>query len=261
MIENKVLKAEDINLIVQEFIEQSYSSFPLPFVLVLAGYAFILLLDKVLISGNHSHDGNHSKDQTDQDNLSGDLKDCNPFQSIKTSPMITQISIKPGKNYTIQELVDPFKDFEERDEYESQKTPISTQRKGSDKSDILKVNTRKDSQQKEDKLRKNFISLVSRNDKFASQVSAIISQTPKKMSDNLIRQKSQDSMFRRGSEQHNLSLDFESFKKSNNDLRPISESSQEELKFDKSHDWLTFSQRPGGYVPWNFPLQTLQRRS
>ena len=34
--------------------EESFKSFPLPFVLVLAGYAFILLLDKVMIS-SHSH--------------------------------------------------------------------------------------------------------------------------------------------------------------------------------------------------------------
>lgn len=46
---------------VEEFIEEAFDSFPLPFVLVLGGYAFILLLDKVLISAHsHSNEEHHS---------------------------------------------------------------------------------------------------------------------------------------------------------------------------------------------------------
>lgn len=42
--------------IIYEYIGKSYSSFPLPFVLVFVGYAFILLIDKVLIDAHSGHD-------------------------------------------------------------------------------------------------------------------------------------------------------------------------------------------------------------
>ena len=47
--------SEDISKVVYEYIQESYSQFPLPFVLVLAGYGFILLIDKVIIDA-HQHD-------------------------------------------------------------------------------------------------------------------------------------------------------------------------------------------------------------
>lgn len=134
----------------EEFIEEAFDSFPLPFVLVLGGYAFILLLDKVLISSHtHSNEEGHSSSEgtqsshlttedhssLDNDNASSDDKlrkkksgqnvnhaingrdSQNPFNSLSHSPLVTQPSTKtkPGKLYSINDLVDPFRDFEERE--------------------------------------------------------------------------------------------------------------------------------------------------
>lgn len=45
---------------VDEIIEDYEHQFPLPYVLVIAGYAFILLIDRVVID---AHSGDHKKEE------------------------------------------------------------------------------------------------------------------------------------------------------------------------------------------------------
>lgn len=54
----------EVNRIVSEYLEKSFSQFPLPFVLVLCGYSIILLIDKVIIDAHsHSHGHGHAHTQ------------------------------------------------------------------------------------------------------------------------------------------------------------------------------------------------------
>ena len=58
----------DIAIIVNEYT----SAFPLPFLLVVFGYSFILMFDRVVIDSSHHHDIHAHPHQPDKDNDASD---------------------------------------------------------------------------------------------------------------------------------------------------------------------------------------------
>ncbi len=62
-----------------DYMELGFSKFPLPFALVLGGYALILLLDKVIADPTHHNHSNNEK--------SGqfEIVNKNPFESERNS--------------------------------------------------------------------------------------------------------------------------------------------------------------------------------
>ena len=79
-LQNVTITVNDLSDIVSDYMGESYKNFPLPFVLVFAGYAFILLLDKVLID-NHSHGDNEDNIHSHDEN--------NPFETEAVSNSVS----------------------------------------------------------------------------------------------------------------------------------------------------------------------------
>ena len=59
---NKFVTAEEIHKVISEY----QSSFPLPYLLVVLGYAFILLIDRVIIDAHTAEADSHQTDHKNE---------------------------------------------------------------------------------------------------------------------------------------------------------------------------------------------------
>ena len=57
--QNGTQLSQTVEDIVWVYFEESFSQFPLPFVLVLVGYSLILLIDKVITDTHSGHESDH----------------------------------------------------------------------------------------------------------------------------------------------------------------------------------------------------------
>ncbi|CDW86129.1 zip zinc transporter family protein [Stylonychia lemnae] len=161
--QNVTITINELSDIVSDYIGESYENFPLPFVLVFAGYAFILLLDKVLID-NHAHSDNDDSQNQDEDNPFY----SQPSETASPSPLLTNNSKQKMVSSNIQ---DQYKDIDTYIQYEdSQKKRF----KSNEEMNITSKMLRRKSIQEDIKLRQDFKKLVSRNDKLSSHMSALI---------------------------------------------------------------------------------------